>query len=102
MAYLYERFFPVDDSIERLPVHAFVAMLAEYARGKKTEEDIINTFTLDTETQSDLSVMISDIDAYSVDGDKMLYIRGIRDVLYLAEIGTAYNTQTEFNDRLGL
>ena len=99
---LYNNFFPNMEGEEKLRIHAFVAMLAEYARGEKTKQNIIDTFSLDTAAQTDLTVFTDDIDDLDTDGSKMLYIREVRDVLYLAETGTAYNDQTSFETRLGL
>jgi hypothetical protein len=58
---LYERLTGEDPTLVKLPVHAFMASLGEYSRGKMTQQQVINAFNLDSGEQAELQTLAGKI-----------------------------------------
>lgn len=101
MADLFDRIFPTDEELPNIPIHAFRAALGDYAAGYTTATEIINYWSLDASAQSDLNVLLAEIDA-STPTQKALFLLQLHDVLMIAEVGAKYTTKAEFKTRLGL
>lgn len=63
----------------KIPVHAFMAALAEYKRGSVTGAQIISAFNLSAGEQSSLQEFLDNLDSTTIDRAK------IHDVLILLE-----------------
>ena len=98
MADLYDRLFVEDDNIA---VHSFRAAVGDYAAGHTTRAQIVGYWSLDTEAQTDLDVLLAEIDA-GTNLQKALFLLQLHDVLMITEEGAKYQTKAEFVARLGL
>lgn len=79
---------------EKIPVHAFMASLAEYGRGGVTKTQIVNAFSLSGTEQVSLQIFMDNLGSNSIDRSM------IHDVLLLGEGG--YYTTTQVKNRLGV
>lgn len=79
---------------DKLPVHQFMAGLAEYKRGAVTKNQFVNAFGLSGAEATQLDEFLSGLDLDSTDRSL------IHDVLMLAEAG--YYTNAQVKARLGL
>jgi len=78
----------------KLPVHQFMAALAEYKRGAITKQIVIDAFLLSVPEGTSLQTFLTKLDSDTID-------RGfIHDVLLLGEAG--YYTKSQVQARLGL
>lgn len=93
---LYERILRLEDP--KIPVHAFMAALAEVKRGQATRAQLINLFNLDSAAQADLNALA---DRFN-DAINPLTGTELHDVLLLAESGLAYKTVNALKNRLGV
>jgi hypothetical protein len=98
MADLFDRLFTEPDNI---PIHSFRAALGDYAAGETIRSEIVNYFNLDAEAQTDLDVLLGQIDG-SNNIQKALFLLQLHDVMMIAEEGAKYTTKAEFKTRLGL
>lgn len=101
MADLYERLFEPVEGEENIAVHYFRAALGDYATGNTTRTEIVNYWSLDTEAQVDLDVLLAEIDAASALG-KAAFLIELHDVMMITEAGAKYQTKALFKARLGL
>lgn len=103
---LYERLIGRTDAgvaLEsgRIPVHAFVGMMAERARGLISNAQVIAAFTLSPEDQAELATLV----ARFTQGGSRLTREELEDVLYIAshKAGIApYTTPSNVRARLGV
>ncbi len=79
---------------DKLPVHTFMAALAEYKRGVITQQNIIDAFGLDSAEGIQLQNFLDNLDGNTI--DRTL----IHDVLLLGEAGH-YN-ESKAKSRLGI
>jgi len=93
---LYERLLRLEEP--RIPVHAFMAALAERKRGRVTAQQIVTVFNLDAAAITDASALNARFD------DVVNPLTGVEvhDVLLLADAGLAYTTVTTLKNRLGV
>ncbi len=81
----------------KLPVHQFMAALAELARGEVTRAQVIAFFSLSASEETQLDEFIAN---QAGSGSKLINRQEIHDVLMLGEIG-AYNVSQALT-RLGI
>ena len=93
---LYERLLRLEEP--RIPVHAFMAALAERKRGRVTANQIISVFGLDPTATTEAAALNARFD------DVVSPLTGteVHDVLLLADAGLAYTTPTALKNRLGV
>ena len=96
---LYERLVLSSETEPKIPVHQFMAAIAEAVRGQVTRAQIITAFELRVEDETDLDFLITKVGTLAV-GEKFEFTRVLHDILLLAERGLAYNTRTSFVDRI--
>ncbi|KPL05617.1 hypothetical protein AMJ85_11610 [candidate division BRC1 bacterium SM23_51] len=102
MADLFDRLFPSgEEPSDKIPVHAFRAAMGDYAAGYTTRSEIISYWSLDSEAQTDLDVLLAEINA-STPLEKAFFLLQLHDVMMIAEQGAKYTTKAAFRDRLGL
>jgi len=89
---LIDRLLGTEDP--KLPVHQFMAALAEYKRGAITGANIVSAFGLSAGEAISLQSFLNNLDSSSI--DRTL----IHDVLLLGESG--YYTKTQVTTRLGI
>lgn len=99
MADLFDRIF--DDDETKIAIHSFRAALGDYSTGDTTRTEIVNYWTLDSEAQIDLDVLLAAIDS-KTDLQKAQFLLELHDVLMIAEEGAKYTTKATFKVRLGL
>ncbi len=78
----------------KLPVHQFMAALAEYERSAITKQNIVDTFDLDETEATALQDFLDEIDASNIGRAQ------IHDVLMLGESGLY--TKIQVKNRLGV
>ena len=78
----------------KLPVHQFMAALAEYKRGAITKQNVIDAFLLSVPEGTSLQTFLTKLDSDTIDR------AFIHDVLLLGEAG--YYTKSQVQTRLGL
>jgi hypothetical protein len=93
---LYERILRLEEP--KIPVHAFMAAMAERKRGKVSAAQIVSTFALDAAAQIDAIALNARFD----DTVNPLTGTELHDVLLLADAGLAYQTVTALKNRLGV
>ena len=98
MTDLFDRIFTEDDNIA---IHSFRAALGDYAAGFTTRAEIVNYWSLDSEAQVDLDVLLGKIDSSS-NLQKAGFLLALHDVMMIAEEGAKYTTKAAFKTRLGL
>lgn len=91
---LLTRLISPSDPEDKLPVHTFMAALAEYKRGVITGQQVIDAFELDSAEATQLQNFLDNLDTSSI--DRTL----IHDVLLLGEAGH-YN-EAQAKSRLGI
>lgn len=93
---LYERILRLEEP--KIPVHGFMAALAERKRGRVTAQQIVTTFQLDAAAQADAVALNARFD------DAVNPLTGVElhDVLLLADAGLAYQTVNALKTRLGV
>ena len=93
---LYERILRLEEP--KIPVHAFMAAMAERKRGRVTAQQIVNLFGLDAAAQIDATALSARFD------DLVDPLNGVElhDVLLLADAGIGYTTVTALKNRLGV
>jgi len=103
MADLYDRLFPAEvDPIEaKIPVHTFRAALGDYAAGYTTRNELVVYWSLDAAAQTDLDVLLGQIDASNA-LQKAMFLLQLHDVLLITEAGAKYQTKADFRTRMGL
>jgi len=101
MTDLYERLFEPEEGVENIAVHYFRAALGDYATGNTTRAEIVGYWSLDTEAQTDLDVLLTRIDAAPNLG-KAIFLLELHDVLMITEAGAKYQTKALFRTRMGL
>ncbi len=94
---LYEKLTGQEDP--RVPVHQFMAVVAERHRGALTREDIISIFLLAAEDLTDLDEILDKADSLAADR-VFEFGRLLHDILLLSESGLAYGDRTTFFDRV--
>lgn len=79
---------------DKLPVHQFMAALAEYKRGAITKQNVVDAFELSTEEATQLQNFLDNLDSETIN-------RGmIHDILLLGETGLY--TKAQVKNRLGV
>ena len=101
MTDLYDRLFNPDEGVSNIAVHYFRAALGDYTMGHTTRAEIVNYWSLDTDAQADLDVMLAEIDA-GTNIQKVIFLLNLHDVLMITEAGAKYQTKAEFVARMGL
>lgn len=91
---LLTRLIAPSDSEEKLPVHTFMAALAEYKRGAITGQNVVDAFELSVSEATQLQDFLDNLDASSI--DRTL----IHDVLLLGEAG--HFNESQAKGRLGI
>lgn len=82
---LYER-WSSDAPPGKIHVHAFAAAIREWTRGAVTAGQIISTFALDSEDQTELTAIQSHYNSLTAE-QKVSYAVKIHDVMLLSEEG---------------
>lgn len=84
----------------RIPVHAFVGLMAERARGRVTNADVIAMFGLSTEDQAELVTLVGRFTT----GGSRLTREELEDVLYVgsSKLASVYGTPSAVRARLGV
>ena len=104
MTDLFERLFPrlagIED-LENISIHSFRAALGDYATGNTTRAQIVNYWSLDTDAQTDLDVLLAEIDAGN-SAARVRFLVELHDVMLITEEGAKYQTKAEFRTRMGL
>jgi hypothetical protein len=93
MALLDRLIAPLENE-EKLPIHEFMAALAEYKRGVVTKQNIITAFGLNTAEANALQDFLTNLDSSSINRSL------IHDVLLLGEGG--HYTKTQIKNRLNI
>ncbi len=101
MTDLYDRLFEPEEGETNIAVHYFRAALGDYTMGHTTRAEIVNYWSLDTEAQVDLDVLLAKIDS-SANLGKAVFLLELHDVLMITEAGAKYQTKASFRTRLGL
>lgn len=96
---LYERLVLASDTNPKIPVHQFMAAVAEAVRGQSGRAAIITMFALRTEDEADLDFLIAKVSGMAV-AERFEFTRVLHDILLLAERGLAYNTRASFVARI--
>lgn len=100
---LFDRLVSTDNGEDRIPVHAFMAALAEYGRGVLSQDQIVTHWSLDIGEEGDLRTFFLDKqDAKAkATADTREYAAIVQDVLVLAEAGfVGYETADEISEKL--
>jgi hypothetical protein len=94
---LYERILRLEEP--KIPVHAFMAAMAEIRRGHGTRNQFVTIFQLDAAAQADLDVIIT-----RFSGGNPLTGVELHDVLLLADAKAVpvYKTVAALKTRLGV
>ena len=94
---LYERILRLEEP--KLPVHAFMAAMAEIKRGFGTRAQFVSVFQLDAAAQTDLDALIA-----RFSGGSALTAVELHDVLLLADAKgiPVYKTVPAIKTRLGV
>ena len=84
---LFERWTATDD--QKLPVHAFQALLCELAAGADgiTLATIVNTFDLDAECAAELNAVAAAYAAKGTEIEKAMFLFRFHNTMLLAEAG---------------
>ncbi|MCK5611179.1 hypothetical protein KAR91_55410 [Candidatus Pacearchaeota archaeon] len=101
MSDLFERLFPSGIGASGIGAHTFRAAIGDYAAGYTTKTQIIGFFALDSEAQTDLTVLCNAIDS-KTPLEKAGFLLELHDVLMLADVEAKYTTKSDFRNRLGL
>ncbi len=96
---LYERLVLPTTADPKIPVHQFMAAVAEAVRGQVTRAQIITAFGLRVEDEADLDFLITKVGTLAV-AEKFEFTRVLHDILLLGETGLAYNTRALFTARV--
>ena len=100
MATLFERLAGIgDETLEKIPVHGFRAMVYEFQRGNVTGAQAIQEFNLTSEQVTDAQRILT---AISSAANKDQFVIQLFDLLALAVIGlltSQYQDETYFWDR---
>jgi len=93
---LYERILRLEEP--KIPVHAFMAALAERKRGQITGANIVTLFDLDATATTEVIALNARFD------DVVTPLTGVEvhDVLLLADAGLGYTTVAALKNRLGV
>ena len=93
---LYERILRQEEP--KIPVHAFMAAMAEQKRGRVSGAQVASTFQLDAQAQADAITL----QARFNDAVNPMTGPELHDVLLLADAGLAYTSVTSLKNRLGV
>ncbi len=103
MTDLYDRLFPADSAVENIPVHGIEAAITLYATGEATRANIVALFSMDTEAESDLNVLLNTLDAMSTTADKLVFMQKMQAVnIGHEENWPGYQTKAQYVAILGL
>lgn len=91
---LLTRLISPSDPEDKLPVHTFMAALAEYKRGAITGQQVIDAFELSGTEATSLQKFLDNLDGDSI--NRAL----IHDILLLGEAG--HYTESQAKARLGI
>ncbi len=93
---LYDRLVGSDDGI---PVHQFMAAIAERERGELTRQDIIDMFGIETGDLVELDDILDKDDSLTADRS-FEFGRMLHDSLLLSESRLFFTTSTDFYTRI--
>ena len=88
----------------KIGIHAFVAFMREYARGKVSASQIVAQFSLTGAESTQATTLKNAIDSKVTLAEKIDFIESFDDVLIVAESsrGGVYGTKQEIATRMGL
>lgn len=92
---LYERILRLEEP--HIPVHAFMAAMAEQRRGRVTGAQVATAFELDASAQQDAIALQNRFSG----GNPITGVE-LHDILLLADAGLAYTTVAALKNRLGV
>lgn len=101
MTDLFDRLFPMGNEAN-IPGHYFRASVGDYVSGNTTRQEIINYWSLDSEAQADLNVLLDAVDGIGGSAGKARFLLELHDVLMISEAGAKYTTKASFKTRMGL
>lgn len=99
---LYEKLFSQDDEVVRIGCHLFEAAMVEYMRENISKNQMISAWTLDSEAESDLTIILAAVDGLTSILEKLTFLQELSAVNILAEAGLMYTTRLAWATRLGL
>ncbi len=86
----------ITETIPKISVHQFMALLAERKRNRVTNQQVIDILGLDDQEQTELLAVWAKVNNNSLTATEL------HDVLLLAEAGMAYTTVAALRTRLGV
>jgi hypothetical protein len=104
---LYSRILGVD-GVDKIPVHAFVALLGEFARGRLTGAQVqtslgsVSGSPLAADEVTTAQGLITYVNGGGTAAVKLQRAGEVSDVLLLGESGAAYTTPAAMATRLGI
>lgn len=98
---LYKRLFPTNPDVQNIAVHLFRAALGDYATGNLTQQDMVDFWALDDESETHLNKICDLIDS-KVWLEKVAFFVDFENVLILAEGKVKYLNSSDFAERIGL
>lgn len=96
---LYEKLVGSDPQDVSIPVHQFMAAVAERDRGVLDRQDLIDTFNIETADLEELDTILDKADSLAADR-QFEFGRMLHDILLLSEAGLTYTTSTDFYTRI--
>ena len=97
---LFERLLGTDREIDpKIPVHNFMAALAEFQRGAITKATVETMFGIRPQDQADFDLVFLKGPAL-VAGDRFEFSRVLHDILLLGESGLIYTKPIEVRNRI--
>lgn len=96
---LYEKLVGSDPQDVSIPVHQFMAAVAERDRGVLNRQDLIDTFNIETADLEELDTILDKADSLAADR-QFEFGRMLHDILLLSEAGLTYTTSSDFYTRI--
>jgi hypothetical protein len=97
---LYTRLAVPAEGEEKIPIHQFMAAIAEGGRGQVTRAQVIATFNIEPADEAALDFIFDKMTGWTTDKSRFEFRQVLHDVLLLAEQRRAYLDETAFVTRL--
>lgn len=97
---LYTRLAAPAEGEEKIPIHQFMAALAEGGRGEVTRAAVIATFNIEPADEPALDFLFDKMIGWTTDKSRFEFRQVIHDVLLLAEQRRAYLDAATFVARI--
>lgn len=96
---LFTRLVSPAEGEVKIPVHSFMAFMAEIIRGEATKAELITAFSLTSGEQTELDILVAKGGSLLA-SQRFEYARVLHDMLLLSEDGLRYTTPGAFNSRI--